>query len=225
MKRVAVLASGGGSNFQALLDYLESLGADAPARVVLVASDRAQAGALQKARDRQITTALLHPASDATNQELGDLLAFHRVDLVVLAGYLRLIPASVVDRYANRMVNVHPSLLPAHGGAGMYGLRVHQAVIDANEPVSGATVHFVTREYDRGPILAQWRVPVLPSDDAPTLARRVLNVEHVLYPRVIAALAAGKTDRFPLKSAPGDFSHSPVSADDIATQIDALLSS
>src|SRR2546423_7658793 len=140
MKRLAVLASGSGSNLQALLDYLESLGADAPSRVVLVASDRAQSGALQKARDRQITTAILHQASDGTNNELGELLAFHRIDLVALAGYLRLIPPPVVDAYTNRMVNIHPALLPSHGGPGMYGLRVHQAVINAHEAISGATV-------------------------------------------------------------------------------------
>jgi phosphoribosylglycinamide formyltransferase-1 len=223
MKRIAVLASGGGSNVQALIEHLESLGGAAPGRIVIVASDRPQAGALQKARDRQVTTTVLRDASDPENREIGDLLAFHEIDLVALAGFLRLVPATVVEAYANRMVNIHPSLLPAHGGAGMYGLRVHQAVINAGEEVSGATVHFVTREYDRGPILAQWPVPVLSADDAHTLAHRVLTVEHVLYPRVVAALAAGKTDRFPMKPAPDVFAHPGMSAEAAAGQIDALL--
>ena len=223
MKRIAVLASGAGSNLESILAYLESLGRDAPAQVGLVASDRPQAGALQKARDRQITGAVLLEAADPSNRELGELLAFHRIDLVVLAGYLRLVPASVVDAFTERMVNIHPALLPAHGGPGMYGMRVHQAVIDARERVSGATVHFVTHEYDRGPIIAQWPVAVLPADDARSLAARVLTVEHALYPRVIAALAAGKRDRFPLKPGAEYFADPPISADAIVGHIDALL--
>ena len=101
----------------------------------------------------------------------------------------------------------------------MYGLRVHQAVINAREKISGATVHLVTHEYDRGPILAQWPVPVLPDDDAHHLADRVLAVEHILYPRVVAALAAGRRDRFPLKPALKYFAKPPVSADGIADRL------
>lgn len=224
-KRIAVLASGTGSNLVSLLDYFESLGSNAPGRVVLVASDRAQAGALQKARDRQIETVVLRESADAVSHEILDLFAAHAIDLVVLAGYLRVIPPAVVDAYANRMVNVHPALLPAHGGSGMYGLRVHQAVINAHEKISGATVHVVTHELDSGPILAQWPVPVLPTDDAPDLAERVLEVEHALYPRIVAALAAGERDRFPVKPAAEYFANPPISADAVAGQIDRLLAS
>ena len=218
MKRVAVLASGGGSNLQAILDHFASLGARASARVVVVASDRPQAGALAKAKAANVATAVLKDR-DPQSPEIIDLLGEHDVDLVALAGYLRLIPTSVVDRYADCMVNVHPALLPKHGGPGMYGLRVHQAVINANERVSGPTVHLVTHEYDSGPILAQWPVGVLPTDDAPTLAARVLVAEHALYPRVIQALAAGERSRFPLRPDAGYFERAPITPEEIRRDI------
>ena len=223
MKRIAVLASGGGSNLDAIADHLESTGPRAPGKIVLVASDRPQAGAVEKSRGRGIETVVLHAGADPTSTELETLFAEREVDLVVLAGYLRLVPPTVVDRYAERIINIHPSLLPAFGGPGMYGLRVHQAVINAHEKISGATVHAVTHEYDRGPMLAQWPVPVLPDDDAHRLAERVLAVEHVLYPRVVAALAAGNRDHFPLKPPVKYYAGPPVSVDGVASQIDALL--
>src|SRR5690242_16026861 len=147
--RIAVLASGGGSNLQALLEHLDALGSRRGGDVVLVASDRAKSGALERARVRGIATATL-PAPSATCHGLPSLdrvLGAHGVDLVVLAGYLKLVPAEVVRRFPERMLNVHPSLLPAFGGPGMYGRRVHQAVIDAGARVSGATVHLVDEEY------------------------------------------------------------------------------
>ena len=117
----------------------------------------------------------------------------HRVDLLVLAGYLKLVPAAVIARYRGRIVNVHPALLPAFGGRGMYGHRVHEAVLASGARESGATVHLVDEEYDRGAILAQGRVPVLPGDTPDRLAARVLEVEHRLLPAVVlAAAAAGR---------------------------------
>ena len=189
--RVAVLASGGGTNLQALLDYLDALGEDRAADVVLVASDRPGAGALGRASARGIPTALVERAA-ASGRELGDLLAEYDAELVALAGYLRLVPSDVVARYHGRIVNVHPALLPAFGGVGMYGPRVHQAVLDAGSTVTGVTVHFVDDAYDRGPIIAQWPVPVLRGDTAASLASRVLRVEHALYPRSVNAVAAGR---------------------------------
>lgn len=183
--RVAVLASGGGSNLQALLDYLDTLGESSRAEVVLVASNRRTAGALERASRRGIATALL---SDDTALEA--LLDAHGIELVVLAGYLRLVPRAVVKRWRGRMVNVHPALLPAFGGPGMYGQRVHEAVIARGARISGVTVHFVDEQYDHGGIIAQWPVPVFDEDTPETLAERVLRVEHVLFPRVIDAIAA-----------------------------------
>lgn len=212
--RIGVLASGGGSNLQALLEHLDARGARRGGDVVLVASDRATSGALERARARGIATATL-PAPSATCHGLPSLdrvLSAHGVDLVVLAGYLKLVPAEVVRRFPGRMLNVHPSLLPAFGGPGMYGVRVHQAVIDSGARVSGATVHLVDEEYDRGRIVAQWPVPVLVGDDAHTLAARVLHVEHLLFPRVIDAVADGR--RLPAPGAAAD-------AFSLATDFDA----
>ena len=188
--RVAVLASGGGSNLQALLDHHDALGDARRADVVLVASNRADAAALDRARVRGIPAAVL--ASAADGDAMLALLDAHRADLVVLAGYLKLVPEAVTRRFDRRMLNVHPALLPAFGGAGMYGARVHAAVIEAGARVSGATVHFVDAEYDRGPILAQWPVPVVDGDTPASLAARVLRAEHLLLPRAVEALAAGR---------------------------------
>jgi folate-dependent phosphoribosylglycinamide formyltransferase PurN len=116
----------------------------------------------------------------------------HKADFLALAGYLRLLPREVVAEFPSRVLNVHPALLPSFGGPGMYGERVHRAVLLSGARVSGATVHYVDEEYDRGPILAQWPVPVLADDSVSSLAARVLKVEHVLYPRVIDAVASGR---------------------------------
>lgn len=187
-----MLASGGGTNLQAILDHIEELGARRRGEVVVVASDRPGAGALERARARAIPTEVVSvSAGSVPASPLEEVLERHQADLVVLAGYLRRVPDPVVRRYAGRMINVHPALLPAFGGPGMYGARVHDAVLAAGVTVTGVTVHFVDEEYDRGPIIAQWPVPVLHDDDARTLATRVLRVEHLLYPRVVDAVAGG----------------------------------
>ena len=186
--RVAVAVSGRGSNLEALL---RALGKDAPARVVLVLSSRPDAGALERARARGLPAEVLPDPADAGDWL--DRLERHRVDLLVLAGYLTLVPAAVIARYRDRIVNVHPALLPGFGGRGMYGHRVHEAVLASGARESGATVHLVDEVYDRGAILAQGRVPVLPDDTPDRLAARVLQVEHRLLPAVVlAAAAAGR---------------------------------
>lgn len=189
-QRIAVLASGGGSNCEALCAAIDARGAAAPAQVVLVVSNRPDAGVLARATRRAIPTATLDDPADG--DALLALLAAHRVDLVVLAGYLKLVPAAVTRAFAGRIVNVHPALLPAFGGHGMYGARVHAAVLAAGCTVTGVTVHLVDEAYDRGPILAQWPVPVHPDDTADVLAARVLRAEHWLFPRTVLALAAGE---------------------------------
>ncbi len=189
--RIAVLASGGGSNLQAIFDHFDALGDRRAWDVVLVASDRPTAPALDRARARGIATAVIRTGAHAEGTPLGDLLADARVDYVVLAGYLRLVPQEVVRAYAGHIVNVHPALLPAFGGPGMYGRHVHEAVIAAGAAESGPSVHFVDERFDHGDVIAQWPIPVRPDDTAHTLAARVLRVEHALYPRVVQALAAG----------------------------------
>jgi phosphoribosylglycinamide formyltransferase 1 len=186
--RVAVAVSGRGSNLEALLRALTS---DAPARVVLVMSNRPDAPALERASTGGIPCIVLRDPSNA--QEWIRALEEHRVDLVVLAGYLRLVPSGVIARYRGRIINIHPALLPAFGGKGMYGHRVHEAVLASGARESGATVHLVDEVYDRGAILGQIKVPVLPGDDAARLATRVLEVEHRLLPAaVLAAAVAGR---------------------------------
>ena len=191
--RVAVAVSGRGSNLEALL---RALGPTAPARVVLVLSNRADSGALERARAHAVASEVLHDPADAA--EWLARLQRHRIDLLVLAGYVKLVPAAVIARYRERIVNVHPALLPAFGGPGMYGHRVHEAVLASGARESGATVHLVDEVYDRGPILAQARVPVLPGDTPDSLAARVLQVEHRLLPSVVlAAAAAGRVVPLP----------------------------
>jgi len=186
--RLAILASGGGSNLQAILDHLRRLGTASPAEVAVVISDRAAAGALDRARAAGILAVHL-PASES--HTLAALLEAQDITHIALAGYLRLIPAEVIAAFKGRIVNVHPALLPAFGGPGMYGRHVHEAVLRAGVRVSGPTVHFVDTRYDEGAIIAQRPVPVYAEDTPETLAARVLTAEHQLYPRVVAALCAG----------------------------------
>jgi formyltetrahydrofolate-dependent phosphoribosylglycinamide formyltransferase len=178
----AVFASGSGTNFQALLD-LEGRGASW--RTVLLISDREGAGALERARAAGIATRVI-PVKDRTPEEVAtetlDALRERGAEVIFLAGYLRLVPAEVVSAYRRRILNVHPALLPSFGGKGMYGIRVHQAVLDAGARISGPTVHFVDERYDEGNIVAQWPVPVRADDTPETLQARVLSAEHGLYP-------------------------------------------
>ena len=183
--RVAVLASGGGTNLQALLDALT----DSPlARVARVITNRSTAGALERAKRSGVPTTVLRDPADAA-ELLAALDQEPAADLVVLAGYLKLVPRPVVARFRWRMINIHPALLPAHGGPGMYGRRVHEAVLASGAADSGVTVHYVDEQYDRGPIIAQTRVPVQPGDTADSLAARVLEAEHGLLPKVVLELA------------------------------------
>jgi formyltetrahydrofolate-dependent phosphoribosylglycinamide formyltransferase len=186
--RIAVLASGRGTNLQALIDHFSSLGEKSSARIELVASNKPNAAALDRARSASISAEVFDASDDGC--ALLELLARHRIDLVVLAGYMKRIPPSVVREFHGRMMNVHPGLLPEFGGAGMYGARVHQAVLASGARITGVTVHFVDDELDHGPVIAQWRVKVSDDDTAETLAARVLEVEHAIYPRAVEMVAS-----------------------------------
>lgn len=203
--RIAALVSGRGSNLQALLDAFAA--PDAPGAVALVVSNRADAGALERARGAGVPTAVTR--GDGQDAEgLLALLRDHAIELVVLAGYLKKVPDPVVAAYRGRMLNVHPALLPAFGGPGMYGHHVHAAVLAAGARLSGVTVHLVDEVYDHGILLAQWPVPIRVGDTADTLAARVLAVEHRLLPAAVAAacrrLARGEPLR-PLSAAAESF--------------------
>lgn len=184
---VVVLASGRGRTFQALLAHGRT---GAPWEVSALVVDRPEAPAAELARAEGCPVHRVDPADP------GPVLQALAPDLVLLAGYLRLVPAAVVRHFRGRMLNVHPSLLPAFGGKGMYGPRVHEAVLAAGVRVTGTTIHQVDERFDEGAIVAQWPVGVAPGDTATSLAARVQAVERRLYPRVVdhavRALVAGR---------------------------------
>ena len=184
MLRIAVLASGSGSNAERLILHFKE---NEKAEVVLVGCDKPNAGVLDRAWKLGVATYLFDgPAlKDGTVQRE---LEGQRIDLVVLAGFLRLIPEELVRAFAGRIVNIHPSLLPSHGGKGMYGDRVHAAVIAAGDTRSGITIHQVNERYDEGAVLAQVECPVLPDDTPSTLAQRIHALEHTHYPVVVERL-------------------------------------
>ncbi len=188
--RIAVLASGGGTNLQAIIDYFASIATPA-GTIVLVASNREKSGALERARAAGIATHVF----DATDDGSALLTLLHNAsaDLVVLAGYLKHIPEHVIGEYHGRIINIHPGLLPDFGGPGMYGSRVHAAVLASGATSTGLTIHFVDDEYDHGPVIAQWRVRVKIDDTAESLAERVISAEHIVYPRVVDMVAALNT--------------------------------
>ena len=184
MKRVAVLISGRGSNLANLI-----AAQDQSYKIVLVISNVEGAGGLQKARAAGIATAvILHQGKsrEAFDAEMDARLRAAGADLVVLAGFMRILSDGFVRGWEGRLINIHPSLLPAYRGT-----RVHERVIEAKEALSGASVHFVVPELDAGPVIAQASVPVHPSDTPQTLAARVLEIEHKLYPEALGLLARG----------------------------------
>ena len=189
MKNIVILISGGGSNMAAIVrearraNWRGTLGAD----VAAVVSNRPDAGGLALAREHKIATEVVDhkgfASREAFDAALAEAIDRHQPALVVLAGFMRILTPGFVERYAGRMVNIHPSLLPAFPG-----LHTHRRAIEAGCKVAGATVHLVTADLDHGPILEQAVVPVLPGDSEQALAARVLTQEHQIYPRAIAAL-------------------------------------
>lgn len=191
--RIGVLASGSGTNLQAIIDACERGEIDGDVAVVI--SNVEDAYALERARKHGIP-AFAFPHKGMTREEheqdIIECLDQHQVDLVVLAGYLRMLTPLMFKKYGGRMMNTHPALLPSFGGKGMHGLNVHQAVIAYGCKVSGCTIHFVTEDVDGGPIILQKSVPVHEDDTPETLQERVLKEEHKLLPRAIQLFAQGK---------------------------------
>lgn len=191
--RLAILASGSGSNAEAIMAHF----ADHPAvEVAWVGSNRKGAGVLERA-ERHGVPASIFSRQGMKDGELLRELAERRIDWVALAGFLLQVPAEVVAAYAGRMVNIHPALLPAYGGPGMYGHHVHEAVKAAGESRSGMTVHWVTEQYDEGAVVFQAEVDLDPADDADQIAQKVLQLEHTYYPSVLEGLIAGWAERLP----------------------------
>jgi phosphoribosylglycinamide formyltransferase-1 len=218
MRRVAVFASGGGTTLQSLLDHARE--ATPGWKVCLVISDRPRAGALARAEAAGIPAHVIPVSGREPGEVARDtllMLGRHRADLVLLAGYLRLVPRAVVEAYGGKMLNIHPALLPSFGGQGMYGDRVHRAVLESGARLTGPTVHQVDAEYDRGTPLAQWPVPVLQKDSLETLRDRVQRVERALYPfvvdHVVRAIGEGR-EPTPLPLAHAAFGAEPGQTDE-----------
>lgn len=191
MLRIAVLASGSGTNAERLVRHF----AEHPRmRVALIGCDRPGAGVLQRAWDLGVPS-LLFSGKELRDGTVQQELVGQGIGLVVLAGFLRLVPSALVGAFPDRIVNIHPALLPAYGGKGMYGRHVHEAVLAAGEPESGITVHLVNEHYDEGEHLFQARCPVLPDDTPDSLAVRIHELEHRHYPQVVEKLAEALAGR------------------------------
>ena len=194
--RLGVLASHGGSNLQAIIDSTKSGALDA--QVAVVVSNNSDSLALQRANVEGISAFHLsrntHVDAQQLDQAILQVLKGHGVNLVALAGYMRPLGPAVLNAYRMRILNIHPALLPNHGGHGMYGMRVHESVVQSGERMTGVTIHLVDEAYDQGPIVAQTQVPVLEDDTAETLAQRVLETEHGFYSEVLQRVRSGDID-------------------------------
>lgn len=180
--QIAIFASGTGSNARKIIEYFK----DHPTvRVALVISNKPEAPVLAMAQSHQIETLVITRKSFYESEAILETLAAHRIDLVVLAGFLWLVPGYLVKAFSRRIVNIHPALLPRYGGKGMYGHHVHEAVWQAREPESGITIHYANEHYDEGDILFQAKCLLLPEDSPDDIARKVLELEHYYYARVI----------------------------------------
>jgi len=189
MKKIAILASGEGTNAERIIRYfLEKRTAE----VVLVITNKAQAGVLKRAERLSVPSLILTAQEFASGKAL-EALHLYNIDFIVLAGFLLKVPDTILHDYPNKIVNIHPALLPKFGGKGMYGSHVHQAVIDSNEKESGITIHYINEHYDEGNTIFQATCPVLPDDTPDTLAARVHQLEYEHFPRVIERAILGKS--------------------------------
>ncbi len=197
MKRIAVFASGGGTDFQSVIDANEK---EKFCEIACLIASKDEIGALDRAKKHGIKTAVFskaaYPDLNALYSELTYLLNINRVDYIVLAGWLKIIPESFIKAFEDRIINIHPSLIPAFCGAGMYGLNVHKAVLEFGAKVSGCTVHFVNEVPDGGAIIAQTAVEVKSDDTPESLQSRILEKEHELLPYSVKKLCEGKIFKY-----------------------------
>ena len=185
MKRIAIFASGGGSNARRIIEHLAD---SEQIKVALIVTNRSKAGVLTIAEDHDVPSLLINKSKLKDKVYMEYILSEYKIDFIALAGFLMLIPEFLVESYENRMVNIHPSLLPKYGGKGMFGHHVHQAVKEAGDSESGMTIHYVTKEYDKGGVILQARTKILPEDSAEEIAAKVLQLEHYYYPIVVEEL-------------------------------------
>lgn len=185
--RLAVLVSGGGSNLQSIIDAIET--GSLKSKITCVISNKEKAYGLERAKQHGLEAIYINPKEEAYDERLLAALKERKIDLVILAGYLKIISPQMISAYSNRIINIHPSLLPKYGGQGYYGIHVHKAVIDAGDKESGATVHHVDDGIDTGDIILQKSIPVLDNDTPETLQRRVLEeVEHKILVEAISMI-------------------------------------
>lgn len=195
MLRIGVLASGGGTDLQSILDACESGRIDG--KVVVVISNNGDAFALERARKHGAEAIFLDHRGkprEKYERELAEELDKHHIGLIVLSGWLRMLTKYFINKYKNMIINIHPALLPRYGGKGMFGMNVHEAVLRSGDRFSGCSVHFATEDVDGGPVIARMRVPVIPGDTPETLQARVLDAEHRLLPMVVQWFADGRVD-------------------------------
>lgn len=185
MKRIAIFASGTGSNAEVIIRHFEMHRA---AQVTLLVSNKPDAGAIHIARDHGVETLVVDREDFFSETSIVDALKVRGIDLIVLAGFLWLIPPALINAFPNRIVNLHPALLPKYGGKGMYGHFVHKAVLAAGEKESGITVHYVNEKFDEGEHIAQFTCPVEPGDTAEMLAKKVQKLEHEHFAKAIERL-------------------------------------
>ena len=187
MKKIAVFASGSGSNAQKIIEYF----AQKPvAKVEIILTNKKEAYVLERAKNFHIPSYIFNREQFYNSDQILELLAHLQIDLIVLAGFLWLVPQNLLQHYPNRIVNIHPALLPKFGGKGMYGERVHEAVVANREQYSGITIHYINEHYDEGDIIFQARCKVDPSDSAEDVARKVHALEYEHFPRVIDEVLA-----------------------------------
>ena len=185
MKNIAIFASGSGTNAQKIMERFEN---HPDIRVRLVLVNNPQAGVIQRAEKFGVPVVVFNRDQFSNNNEIVEMLLENNIDLVVLAGFLWLIPSAMVEAFPNKIINIHPALLPKYGGKGMYGDRVHQAVIEAGEHESGITIHYVNEKYDEGAVIAQFTCPVEKADSPDDLATKIHRLEHQYFPQVIEDL-------------------------------------
>ncbi len=194
VKKIAVFASGRGSNFLKIYENIQK--GEVSGEIVCLISDNPQAGAIQFSKDKLISFSIVSPKHFNTPEEFGEeiikILIHYKVDWIILAGFLKKIPDNVVSKYSNRIINIHPALLPAFGGKGMYGIRVHNAVFQSGAKISGVTVHLVNEIYDAGPIVMQEAVDIEECKSPEEIAEKVLKVEHILYSKAVNKIMTTK---------------------------------
>ena len=194
MKKIAVFVSGGGSNFKAI--HRQIIQGNILGKIVMVFSNNPNCGAIKFAEGNSIPIFIInaaqYPNAHTRDEFLLETCLKAEIDLICLAGFMKMLPQNIVKHYEYRILNIHPGLLPEFGGKGFYGMRVHEAVINTGKRESGATVHFVDEIYDHGPIILQKKVEVMETDTPESLAARVLKLEHELFPEVVKAFCENK---------------------------------